>query len=92
MLLVINSDTPPVEVKHICWFTKRNYSDSRKIVLYEMVNAKYPHPQAPEDAWIWVIEERQIEEHMEREWIAGSLILMEANQNVITREQKDFEG
>lgn len=86
MLLIINSD--PVQEVHICWYTRRDYSDSSKIVLMEVVNVKYAHPEAPEAAWVWVVEERSNEPVRAVSLEAASLILMEANQRVIDRERK----
>lgn len=49
----VNSDTPPIDIKHICWFAK---TESIKGIphfnLYEVVEEKFPHPDAPEDAII----------------------------------------
>jgi hypothetical protein len=52
MLLVINEDF--VKEEHICW--QVDNSGDGNISLYEVVNRTYRHPEAPEDAFIKVIE------------------------------------
>lgn len=53
----VNTDDMPIEVRHVCFYTK---SDGEKITLIEVVQEKYPHPEAKDDAVIWLTTERNI--------------------------------
>ena len=43
----VNSEEPPLKVKHICYFTTR---DGDGFVLWELVEEYFPHPDAPDEA------------------------------------------
>ena len=45
----VNTVNPPLQVKHICYFTR---GDGEKFVLYEVVEEYFPHPDAPDDAMV----------------------------------------
>jgi len=80
-LLIINEE--PVKEKHICWFTERNSSDSRKIRLYEVRECFYRHPQALDIAFVKQLEVFFMDECNELDPKAATWILMEANQKAI---------
>lgn len=50
----INSNEPPVSVTHICWFALKSRDEGGDFYrLYEEVEEKFPHPDAPNDAFIF---------------------------------------
>ena len=45
----VNTEDPPLKVKHICYFTKQ---DGEKLKLCEVVEEYHPHPDVPSDILI----------------------------------------
>lgn len=82
--IVINEDF--LEEKHVCYFTKESgYGKAHEIRLFKVVERKYPHPDAPDDAWIWVTESHLVEDY--RRSVRGDLVLLEAAQNTTRKIQ-----
>ncbi len=70
-----------VEEKHICYYTG---DSDREIVLYEVVNRKYRHPEALEHAFVWIIETKKIGQYNRLD-DRPDLILLEASQKTTLR-------
>lgn len=51
--LILNTDQHPIKEKHVAFRAVRESDD---LLLYEVVEAFYPHPQAPEEATISRLE------------------------------------
>jgi hypothetical protein len=80
LVAFVNSDQPPIRTKHICYFTSSNGDD---INLCEVFEATYPHPEAPEDAVIPVIDMRVVKTLKRTHYQAAPLVLMEAQQKTV---------
>lgn len=81
--LIINNEFP-LEEKHIGWTTARDFDEKREVIyLIEIVECKYPHPQAPEHAFVQQVELRFGEKIPISEHAAAPLILLEAAQRNI---------
>jgi hypothetical protein len=52
-ILVVNEDF--VSERHIAWFTKEE-SSGADLGLYEIVERKYWHPEAPGEAFVVILE------------------------------------
>jgi hypothetical protein len=89
MLLVINAKHR--EEKHISWFVKRKVGVEiqDKLGLYEVVERKYPHPDAPDRADVIVIEILFVKEAYVNSKETATWVLLEACQNAVTTEKKD---
>jgi len=85
-------NTEPVEIEHVCWFTRRNNLNSAIICLEEVVKTTYKHPSAPDVATYYQEEVRFIKEAHELSEEAGILLLMEANQKAITNQMRNMFG
>jgi hypothetical protein len=57
----VNTNKAPIETQHIYWYTREInlVGDSPKIALIEVVREKYQHPDAENDAVIWLLNEHQ---------------------------------
>ena len=73
----VNCEQPPIKVRHICYYTTTN---DDKIDLHEVIEATYPHPEAPEDANILLTTTRLVKTVKRTSYHAAHLILMEAQQ------------
>lgn len=73
----INSDEPPKEIKHICWFVNEghDYGGKRVLILGEVIEETYPHPDAPEDAIVKRLNYRYIKSVSEIDADIEKLIL-----------------
>lgn len=50
----VNSEDNPIETKHVCWRVTKTYERGKTTFnLYEIVEEKFYHPDAPKDAFIW---------------------------------------
>ena len=77
----INSDEPPKEVKHICYFTTRSNMDGDgKIHLMQVVEEVHPHPDAPEYAVVSLTRTRFVRAFRPDEVRAAYAIMLEAAQ------------
>lgn len=78
----VNTDDMPIEVKHVCFFSKRDKTSHDSISLFEIVDEKYPHPEAPDDAFIWLTTTRCLGSYKINGERAAPLLLLEhAQQN-----------
>lgn len=73
----------PVARKHICWNFWEGTENKRPfIVLTEIVENSYPHPEAPEHAVIQQIEQEEITRFdLPSSKAAGILLLKYAQEN-----------
>jgi hypothetical protein len=77
-VMLINVTKEPLKVRHICYFVRPNYFDSRILDLYEVVVRTYPHPEAPEDAVIDMTDIDHLGEYPPSDGLTPNLILLEA--------------
>jgi len=86
MIIINRIPNDLVSEKHICYFTKREstLSDST-ISLYEVVELKLKHPEAPEHAFINDFDVIKIAEEKIGTIEAGDLLLLESTQNLTKR-------
>lgn len=48
----------PLETEHVAYgYVVRQSFDGETIILIEIVRCKYKHPSAPDDAYIWQLED-----------------------------------
>jgi len=80
-LLVINSESK--SEKHVCYYVERDFYDSRKLSLYEVLEVTYAHPQAPEDANVVNVETRRIGGCRDTEMKGSTWVLLEAAQKAV---------
>ena len=79
--LLLNTDQFPIEEKHVAFFTQENGYD---ITLMEVVEAFYPHPNAPKDAKISRLEIRTVAKEKTNSFRAAGINLVKyANDNAI---------
>ena len=79
-ILVLNPTEEPLEKKHIAYYWSANWPF---VTLHEVVEAKYKHPQAPEDMWITKLETRTLKTyHSESSEAAPINLLKFASQNL----------
>lgn len=77
--LPINNDPSDlVRSRHICYFTE---SQGEEILLYEVVEEFYKHPEAPTVALVPVIVTHLIESLRRFDSRAAAMVLLEAAQN-----------
>jgi hypothetical protein len=81
LVAFVNSNQPPIRTKHICYFTADRGEEG--IALCEVIENTYPHPEAPEDAVIPVIDTRVVKIVKRTNYQAAPLILLEANQQTV---------
>jgi len=84
-LLVINEE--PVEEKHVSWFVRD--SNGFAVQLYEVVELKYKHPQAPDDAFVYKFETKCCGNFFRVEPKAATLVLLEASEKAVQQVFKD---
>lgn len=77
--LMLNITSQPRSVKHIGYVVKAS-PHPRHLRLIEVVEAQYPHPQAPDDANVQMIEEHVIGDYLESSVIGSNLLLLRAAQ------------
>jgi len=75
----VNSEQPPLKVKHLCYYTTPNI-ESDKINLMEVYEAHYPHPEAPDDAIIHLTTTRLVKTLRRSDYDCAHVVLMEAQQ------------
>lgn len=73
-----------IERIHIAYFTKP--LPEYKIALYEVIEVKIKHPQAPEHATVSTIETHMIKTLNRTSFDAGNVILIEASQNACRKD------
>lgn len=76
----VNTNQTPLKTKHICYYTQKVWdieARTTRIVLMEIVEHTYPHPQAPDVAIINVLTTRRIGE-FSRDGDGSTAILLEA--------------
>lgn len=77
--LPINNDPSDlVRSRHICYFTE---SQGDEILLYEVVEEYYKHPEAPNVAVIPVIVTHLVKSSQRVSREAAAIVLLEAAQN-----------
>lgn len=59
--ILINTTQPVKKIRHIAYYVNLLIDDGRETcVLNEVIEATYPHPDAPEEANISRIEDREV--------------------------------
>ena len=89
MFLIMNED--PISVKHISWFTKEDHS-SDDIVLYEVVETSYSHPDVPNHLSLKNVEIRVHGSAKRTSEKADSWILLEASLRVVSQLTEIYYG
>lgn len=87
-LLVINED--PIAVKHVGWTISMNHSE---VLLVEIIEATYRHPEALGVANVIQLEER-VMNRMETSKAMSSaphLLLLKNMQDVVSRLEEKFK-
>jgi hypothetical protein len=80
-MIIFNEETKDiVDIKHICYFTKK---DSQIISLHEIIEKKLMHPNAKDLAYVYKYDERKLAEYNRHEMDAAATVLLEATQNNI---------
>lgn len=90
-MIIININEKPVKEKHICYYTTKSGPDTdnpKNIFLWEVYEAYYRHPDAPEHALIQTIETRLIKQENRFSISGASCVVLEAANNVIKNEEK----
>lgn len=78
----VNTLDEPKSERHICYYTTPSPSfKDNSLVCYEVYEARYPHPEAPDYADIPIILTRQVDSKKRVGSNAGHLVLLEAVQN-----------
>ncbi len=90
IIQVINNEDPPLETRHLAWFTRRG--EKNTIQLWEVIEAKYPHPDVPDLAFTWIYETHRIDESHISVGKAAAWILLEAAERSITYQQTMTEN
>ena len=80
-LLVFNDNF--LSERHVCYYTIDNGSE---ISLFEVVERKYAHPQAPDDAVVPVVEIKRIGSERRNSPMAACWVLLEAAQRAVKME------
>jgi hypothetical protein len=77
--ILMNIMSEPRSVKHIGYVVKESPLP-RHLRLIEIVEAQYPHPGAPDDANVQMIQERLIGDYLESSVVGSNLLLLRAAQ------------
>lgn len=77
-LLLINKTESPSKTRHICYYVKE---DGNNLILCEIVENWYKHPDAPEDAYVQLLEDIRVKTYKKWDEKAGELMLLLAAQN-----------
>ena len=77
----VNSENPPISIKHIAWMVQEDPLDSDNFLLIEIVQEEYPHPDAPEHARIFLRNEHVCKLVKKTDRKASSLFLLMAAEN-----------
>ena len=78
LVAFVNSEQPPIKTRHICYYATD--AGNGEINLCEVFEATYPHPEAPQDAVIPVIDYRVVKTVRRQQYQAAHIVLMEAQQ------------
>lgn len=78
LVLIINRTEDPKHVRHVCFYAK--YEGPYFMRLYEVSEKSYPHPEAPEAAFVVITETDLIGEYSVSSPMGASLILHEASE------------
>lgn len=79
----VNSKDPPISEQHICYYVKERNKD--ELDLYEVVLQSYPHPDAPNDAVVLLMNEHIVKTVNKTDYRASDLILLQASQKTTKR-------
>jgi len=78
----VNTLDEPKSERHICYYTTPSPSfKDNSLDCYEVYEARYPHPEAPDYADIHIILTRRVDSKSRIGVDAGHLVLLEAIQN-----------
>lgn len=76
----VNTMQDPLNVKHICYYTTDGIQGN-EIALCEVIEAIYPHPDAPDESTIKVTQTQLVRTMKRLDYKAAYVVLMEAQQN-----------
>lgn len=79
----VNSEEPPIDERHICYYVRNRSSE--ELDLMEIVELKYPHPEAPMNAFVTVNVDRVVKTVSKHKYEASDLILLQAIQTTVRR-------
>ena len=75
----VNTDQMPLTKDFVCYFAR---ADGEDISLFEVAKVTYPHPDAPNDALIFVIETNRVKTFQRNSSKAAALeLLKHAEEN-----------
>lgn len=78
----VNTNAQPISAKHISYFCREEQGDKYKVVvLYEVIEYKYPHPDAPDMATVNQIKVERVRE--KPVYDAGELYLLMCAQETV---------
>lgn len=83
----VNSEYPPIETKHICWFVRRSGTNPDDLNLYEVVEEKYPHPTAPQHAFVFLTKTHCRKTINDKSRYAGPLIVLKAAEETMSQAE-----
>ena len=82
----VNDD--PIDERHVAWFTTTSGTNADDILLMEVVECTYWHPQAPLEAKLKVLETRHRGRHSRYFSENAPIILVEAAQNNMSQSRR----
>ena len=74
----VNTDQIPLTVEHVCFYTIKQPEE--QISLFEVYKESYPHPDAPAEAVVSVLQKRHVKTYSRMESRAANIVLLEAAQ------------
>lgn len=77
----VNTDNVPIKTEHVCFATSRGGEHNNEITLVEYLREYHPHPEAPEDATIYVLTSRNVRTYKVTDKRAAAALVLEAAQN-----------
>jgi hypothetical protein len=87
----VNFELEPIaeKSKHLCYIANRFSNDGKEMIrLSEVIDQCYPHPAAPKDAVIFIVETHSLAEFGINDPKAAPLILLEAANNNLKELKK----
>jgi hypothetical protein len=78
--ILINSESLPIKTRHISFYVRKTGDN---LELFEVEDCFFPHPDAPDDAFVQRIETRLVKEaRIETKEAAPLFLLWNAQENV----------
>jgi len=90
-MIIINIEEKPIRSNNICYFTERRFTNNvEHIVLYEVKDYTYIHPQSGEMSYISKIDYENVCSYPITSIMAAPLLLLENAMNNIIIKKKDI--